>query len=75
MRACFLENPPRLYVKGGLTGIREIRFELVVMFGVMKMPQLRQWEWREEAREMPEIEWRRLGESKKEGQLFGFANL
>lgn len=37
-------------MKGGLTGFREIRLELVVMFRVMRMPQLRQWEWREGSR-------------------------
>lgn len=37
-----------------------------VMFGVMGTPQLRQWEWREEAREMPEIELTGVGESKRE---------
>lgn len=75
MRACFLENPSRLHVKGGLRGFREIRLELMVMFGVMRMPQLRQWEWREGARELPEIELTGLGGLRKGEQLVGFANL
>lgn len=75
MRACFLENPPRLHVKGGLAGLREIRLELVVMLGVMKMPQLSQWELRKEARELPEIELTGLGGLRKEEQWVGFANL
>lgn len=62
-------------LEGSLTGVREIRLELVVVFGVMGMPQLRQRECREGARDVPEIEYTGLGESKKEEQLVGFGYL
>lgn len=62
-------------LEGSWTGIREIRLELVVVFGVMGMQKLRQWEYREGARDMPEIEYTGLGKSKKEELLRGFGYL
>lgn len=62
-------------LEGSVTGVREIRLELVGdqtgACGVMGMPQLRQQECREGARDVPEIEYTGLGESKKEEQLVG----
>lgn len=60
-------------MKGGLPRVKESSLELVVRFGVMKMPQFRQWEWREEAREELDKELTGLGGSKRKNICLGLS--